>query len=111
MDPLVEIILRDTDRRITAHENRLTQLEQKMATEESVLARIDTFTTGLGDDVMAITAEIKNLKVEIAAGNTTAVAAAFDKLGPSLDHLETIGSQLHAVASDPANPLPPGSTP
>jgi hypothetical protein len=105
-DFLQSLNIRNLYHQFTEHDRRLTRLEQQMATEKAVLARIDQFTTGLGDDVLAVTAEIKDLKAKIDSGDLTAVSAAFDRLSPSLDNLETVGNQLHGVAADPNNPVP-----
>lgn len=86
--------------------NRVDVLENRMTTTEDVLARIDAFTTGLGDDVIAIAAKIKTLQDAIVSGNQDAVSGAMAELSPSIGKMETIGSQLHAVASDPAAPVP-----
>jgi hypothetical protein len=86
--------------------NRVDVLEMIVATTEDVLARIDAFTTGLGDDVIAIVAKVKSLQDAIASGESAAISSAMDELSPSISKMETIGAQLHSVASDPAAPIP-----
>jgi uncharacterized coiled-coil protein SlyX len=90
---------------------RIEQMEERMATEADTLARIDTFTNQLGDDVLAVNAKFDALKNAVTSGSQAAIEAAFDDLSPHLDKLQTIGDQLHQLASDPANPLPAEAPP
>jgi uncharacterized coiled-coil protein SlyX len=90
---------------------RIQRVEDRMATQADTLARIDTFTNQLGDDVLAVSAKFDALKDAVTSGSQAAIEAAFADLSPHLDKLQTIGDQLHTLASDPANPLPAEAPP
>ena len=104
--------LRQNGNAISALQVRVAQLEERMAAESDVIARIDSFTSHLGQTVSNVAQELKDLRTAIESGNQAAVDAAMGRLGPSIDNLEAVGAQLDALASDPGNPIPdPGPGP
>jgi len=77
-----------------------------MATQEEVIARIDAVTTAMGTDVGTLRQKLTDLQAAVASGNPAAVSTAMDALAPSIGNLETMETTLHALGSDPANPVP-----
>lgn len=76
-----------------------------MATQQEVAARLDAFTTGLGDDVLTIAQKMRDLQDAFDSKSQQAISDAMDGLMPSIERAEQVGQQLHAMGSDPANPL------
>jgi uncharacterized coiled-coil protein SlyX len=85
---------------------RITQLEVRMATQESVIAQIDAVTTAMGTDVGTLRQKLIDLQSAVDSRDQAAVSSAMDALAPSISNLETMENVLHALGSDPANPVP-----
>jgi hypothetical protein len=92
---------------VSAQEIRLKGLEDRMTTSESVITRIDAVTSALGTDVGTLRQKFADLAAAVTSGNAAAVSAAMDALSPSIANLEAMETTLHALGSDPANPVPP----
>lgn len=75
-------------RTLDDHENRITTTEEKMASTDEVIARLNTATTRIAARLQAL--------VEQVAGNDTATAAKF----------EPLIAELEAMGTDPVDPVP-----
>jgi uncharacterized coiled-coil protein SlyX len=102
LDQLPELFAQVAD-----HESRVKGLEDRMTTSESVITRIDAVTTAMGTDVGTLRQKLADLTAAVQSGNQAAVSSALDALAPSIANLEAMETTLHALGSDPANPVPP----
>jgi uncharacterized coiled-coil protein SlyX len=97
--------LPDLIAQVNNNELRLQKLETALATQQEIIARIDSVTNAMADDISTIIAKIKALQDAVASGSSAAVSSAMDSLAPSLTTLETTEANLRSLGADPANPV------
>jgi uncharacterized coiled-coil protein SlyX len=103
----------------------IRRLEGQMAEQADVISEINDMTNRFGATLSTMAADVRSvgdrmagLQGAITSGNQDAVRAAMDDLLPELgkfsalgDQLDQVGSALHTIASDPANPADVGDVP
>lgn len=82
------LLLEAVTRLVNSHDDRISQLEEKVAATDDIVARLNTATDEIARDLAALRDQV--------AGLDPAIAAKF----------EPLVARLEAMGQDPANPVP-----
>lgn len=82
-----------------------------MATQEQVIARLNTVTNAYAEDTATIRQQLIDLRAALTSGNQVAVSAALDALDPSISGLETMETNLRGLGANPTTPVPDPAPP
>lgn len=96
---------------VRVHEDRLSSLERRMATEEATSARIDAVTNNLANDVVEIRQTLADLRTAVNSNNQAAIESAMDRVSSHIDTLEQAENVLRALPSEPAPTAAAGAVP